>query len=244
MKPTKSIIQTCMLVSIAVFLFACKGGSGGSDAATSADSLAAQVDTTKAPAGPTVPFNAIVIRHTVADYDKWRPIFDADSTARKEAGMHLIGVDRGIDNPNEINIPFMIEDVAKVKAFAADPRLKEVMEKSGVTSAPNVKLIHVLRMSEAVEKPGDYLEITHKVKDFNKWLQVFDSEGPAARSNDGLTDGVLARGIEDTSMVYIVFAISDVAKAKAALANPARQKLMMDAGVIGKPEVFFGSDQR
>ena len=243
MKRKLPFIQTCMLIGTAAFLFACKGSGGNADAGTAADSLASQVDTTAAPAGPTVPFNAVVIRHTVADYDKWRPIFDADSTARNQAGMHLINVSRGIDNPNDINIPFMIEDVAKVKAFAADPRLKDVMQKGGVTSAPNVKLINVLRMNEVATQKGDYLEISHKVKDFNKWLQAFDGEGPATRSADGLTDGVLARGIEDTSMVYLVFAINDVAKAKAALANPARQKLMMDAGVIGKPEIFYGRDQ-
>jgi hypothetical protein len=34
-----------------------------------------------------------------------------------------------------------------------------------------------------------------------------------------------------------------VAEANAALANPARQKLMQESGVIGQPIIYFGRDQ-
>jgi len=192
---------------------------------------------------PELPFNAVVIKHNVADYNKWKPFFDADSINRKAAGMHLIGVARGIENQNEVEAPFMIDDVQKARAFTTDPKLKEVMQKAGVTSEPSIKFIKVLRMTDALKKPGDYAEISHKVKDFDAWLKVFDAEGAATRANDGLYDGVLARGIEDPNLVYLVFKITDLAKAKAALDKPSRQKTMQDAGVIGKPEIYFGKDQ-
>ena len=32
------------------------------------------------------PFNAVFIKHTVADYAKWKAVFDADSSFRNEAG--------------------------------------------------------------------------------------------------------------------------------------------------------------
>jgi len=196
------------------------------------------------PDAPKLPFNVVVIKHTVADYSKWKPLFDADSINRNAAGFHLIGVARGIDNPNEVEAPFMIDDVQKAKAFTTDPKLKNVMQKAGVISEPNIKFIKVLRMSDALNSPGDYAEVAHKVKDFDAWLKVFDKEGTATRTNDGLIDGVLARGIDDPNLVYLVFKITDLAKAKAAFDNPARQKIMQESGVVGKPEVYFGRDQQ
>lgn len=193
---------------------------------------------------PTLPFNVVVIKHTVADYNKWRPFFDADSTVRKEAGMHAIGVARGMENQNEVEVPFRIDDLQKAKTFTSSPMLKNVMQKAGVTSQPNIKFIKVLRMTDALQTAGDYAEISHEVKDFDAWLKVFDAEGVVARSNDGLIDGVVARGIDDPNLVYLVFKITDLEKAKAALVKPERQKIMQEAGVVGKPEIFFGRDQQ
>jgi len=183
----------------------------------------------------------MVIRHTVADYDKWKPFFDADAHYHEAAGIHVIGVARGIENANDIEIPAIIDDVAKARAFATDPRLKEVMQKAGVVSAPDIKFIHVLRMTDAGK--CDYAEVIAKVKDFDAWLKVFDSEGPATRKNDGLIDIVLGRGIDDPNLVYLVFKINSVAEGNAAMANPARQKLMQESGVVGQPAIYFGRDQ-
>jgi hypothetical protein len=151
---------------------------------------------------------------------------------------------RGIENQNEVEIPFMIEDVQKAKAFTTNPDLKDVMQKGGVTSAPTILFIKVLRMSEAIQKPGDYAEVTLKVKDYDSWIKVFDGEGAEMRAKDGLQDGVLARGIDDTHLVYLVFKITDPEQAKAALINPARKKLMQKSGVMGEPEIYFGRDQQ
>jgi hypothetical protein len=241
------ITKLTLTLSMATVLFSCSHNQSGSNETKTDSATAGQTamnENPKTPAMPPLPFNAVVIKHSVADYSKWKPLFDSDSTFRNAAGMHLIGVARGIENQNEVDIPFRIDDVQKAKAFASDPRLKAVMQKGGVTSAPSVKFIKVLRMSEAIAKPSDFAEITHKVKDFDAWLKVFDAEGSAVRANDGLEDGVLARGIDDPNLVYLVFKITDLAKAKAAFVNPARQKIMHDAGVIGKPEIYFGRDQQ
>jgi hypothetical protein len=194
---------------------------------------------------PEVPFNVMVIRHVVADYGRWKQNFDSDSTNRISAGIHLIPpVSRNIENPNEVNLPFMIEDVQKAKSFVESKRLKDVMQKGGVTSQSDILFIKVIRMTDALNTPCDYEEIVHKVKDFDTWLKVFDSEGTAARAKDGLVDGVLARGIDDPNLVYLIFKITDLSKAKSALNNPDRQKIMQESGVIGKPEIFYGRDER
>jgi len=137
----------------------------------------------------------------------------------------------------------MIEDVQKAKAFTTNPVLKDVMQKGGVTSAPSIVFIKVLRMSKEIQMPGDYAEVTLKVKDYDSWIKVFDGEGAAMRAKDGLVDGVLARGIDDPNLVYLVFKITDLKQAKAAIMNPARKKLMQKSGVMGEPVVYYGRDQ-
>jgi hypothetical protein len=235
---------TLSLVSILSVCSTIQTAGQGSKMDSKSTGQATMKETAQSPGMPALPFNAVVIKHNVADYSKWKPLFDADSTNRNAAGLHPIGVARGIENQNEVEAPFMIDDVQKARAFTSNPKLKEVMQKAGVTSEPNIKFIKVLRMTEAIQQPSDYAEISHKVKDFDAWLKVFDAEGAATRANDGLYDGVLARGIEDPNLVYLVFKITDLAKAKAALAKPSRQKTMQDAGVIGQPEIYFGRDQQ
>lgn len=70
-------------------------------------------------------------------------------------------------------------------------------------------------------------------------LKVFDNEGTATRANQGLIDLVLARGVNDSNLVHLVFDINDMAKAKSAMHSDAKKKLMMSAGVIGTPQIEF-----
>jgi len=238
--------QLAMALSLAMVLFAGNTKSTGNAAQMDAKSTEQTVTNENVPPDDmmSLPFNVVVIRHTVADYNVWKPFFDADSTNRSAAGLHLLGLSRGIENQNEVEIPFMIEDVQKAKAFTTNPVLKDVMQKGGVTSAPSILFIKVIRMSETMKTPGDYAEVTLKIKDFDSWIKVFDGEGEAMRAKDGLQDGVLAQGIDDPQLVYLVFKITDLEKAKAAMTNPARKKLMQKSGVMGEPEIFFGRDQQ
>jgi len=238
--------QLALALSLAMVLFAGNTKSTGNAAQMDANSTEQPVTKEIAPPDDmmSLPFNVVVIRHTVADYNEWKPFFDADSTNRNAAGMHLLGLSRGIENQNEVEIPFMIEDVQKAKAFTTNPVLKDVMQKGGVTSAPSILFIKVIRMSETMKTPGDYAEVTLKIKDFDSWIKVFDGEGEAMRAKDGLQDGVLAQGIDDPQLVYLVFKITDLEQAKAAMIDPARMKLMQKSGVMGEPDIFYGRDQQ
>ena len=80
----------------------------------------------------------MLIRHKVADYTKWKPMYEAHQSARDAAGLRDRLILRGIDNPNEIVILFEIGDVAKARAFAASPSLKTAMEKAGVVDRPDL----------------------------------------------------------------------------------------------------------
>jgi hypothetical protein len=184
------------------------------------------------------PFDAMVITHTVKDYASWRPLFDADSTARNAAGLELLTVGKSTDNPNHVTIVFKMRSVQEAQKFAGDPRLKQVMEKGGVVSRPTIEYYNIARFN--TEAPiKQWVTITHRVKDFDAWVKVFDKEGATQRAAEGMMDLALARGIDDANIVHIVLEITDMAKAKAALSSDAKKKLMESAGVMEQPRFEY-----
>jgi hypothetical protein len=235
----KKFLTPLLTVCLVTALFSCSNSTEKKDdSAKTADTTA--TTTPPAPAA-FVPFDVVEITHTVKDYAKWRPLFNSDSTARKASGLEDIVVGRGLEKNNDIIVVLKASDIQKAKAFGADPRLKTVMEKGGVISKPGMELFHVIRFNPD-SKEKQWVTITHKVKDFDAWVKVFDAEGTATRASFGLADVVLARGIEDSSIVHIVFDIKDMVKAKARMNDPALKKLMTDGGVIGAPKIEFYSD--
>ena len=192
------------------------------------------------------PFNAVLIKHTVADYAKWNAVFDADSSFRNEAGLHLMGpISRGLENKNMVEIGLAIDDITKAKAFANNPRLKEVMQKGGVTSAPNISYWKIIRYDAMVDQQNlPYAEREVMVKDFDTWIKAFDGAGKAQREMEGSMDLALAQGLEDPNKLIVVFAITDMNKFKTAMASDAKKKLMADAGVIGLPTMTFFQNEK
>lgn len=228
--------QSILVFAMAVLsLTACKNSSEKSTAeSTAADSTA----TAAAPKAEFKPFDMVEINHAVKDFAVWKKAFDADSSARQASGLSFLVIGKNADNPNKLMVVLEAADVQKAKAFAADPRLKDVMDKNGVISKPEINYFHVLRFN-AESKEKQWVVVTHKVKDYDAWLKVFDAEGTEKRATDGLIDVVVARGIDDANTVQLVFDIKDLAKAKAAIASPERKKVMESAGVLGVPKIEF-----
>lgn len=185
------------------------------------------------------PFKVIGIKHKVADYDKWRKEYDSHDSMRMAYGISHYMIGRGIDDSNLIMIIDKINDVPKAKEFSVLPDLKEKMKKAGVIGKPEFTYYEVIRNDDTQIDQKDRLMITHRVKDFDAWLKVYDAEGTAKRMEEGFIDRGLARGIDDPNMVTIVFAITDMKKAKSSITSEAKKKLMMDAGVEGAPQFFF-----
>jgi hypothetical protein len=240
MTKIRSVLQLMLAFIIASAFFSCGGSATKSTGDTTAhdSTIAAK---TAAPAALAAPFDMAEITHTVKDYARWRPDFDADSTDRKETGMQTLAVGRGIDSANRVVIALKLSDVTKAKAFVAAPKLKYIMAKAGVSSKPDVKFFHVIRFNPNSHEK-QWVLVTHKVKDFDAWVKVYDGEGTAKRASEGMVDVVLARGIDDPNLIQIVFDITDMAKAKAAIFSDEKKKLMMSAGVTGAPLIQFYTD--
>jgi hypothetical protein len=185
------------------------------------------------------PFKVITIKHKVADYEKWRKEYDAHDSVRLAYGISHFVVGRGLEDPNLILIIDKMSDVQKAKEFSVLPDLKEKMKKAGVTGKPEFGYYDVIRNDASEIEQKDRLMVIHRVKDFDAWLKVYDAEGIAKRKGEGLIDRGMARGVDDPNRVALVFAITDMEKAKASITSKAKKKLMTEAGVEGPPEMFF-----
>ena len=79
----------------------------------------------------------INIQHRVADFEKWRQVFDANESFRREGGATgAKQVFRDIKDPNTITVLLEWKDVDQAQKFTSSPALVEAMEKAGVIGQP------------------------------------------------------------------------------------------------------------
>jgi hypothetical protein len=84
----------------------------------------------------------ILIRHKVADFAKWKPVYDGHLAARQKAGLREKNLLRGIDNPNEVILLFEAEDLKRAQAFAESSDVRETMQKAGVVDKPDILFLN------------------------------------------------------------------------------------------------------
>ena len=185
------------------------------------------------------PFKVFLIQHHVKNFDAWKVGYLAHDSVRQAYGITKYGLGRGTADSNMVTVFDKMDDENKAKEFAKLPNLKEAMQKAGVNSTPTFSYATVIRNDDSPIDQKDRVMVSHKVKNFDAWLKVYDAEGKDTRAANGMIDRGMARDLDDSNMVYLVFAITDMAKAKARVASPELKKIMTDAGVIGQPKIYF-----
>jgi quinol monooxygenase YgiN len=228
---------SAMAIALALFMASCDNKPKTEETTTTTTS-----DTTKTTTAPKPvfqPYKAILVVHTVKDFDKWYDVFKASDSLPKSFGLTNPGVGRGLDNDKQVVVFHTAADLAKAKEFTKSPALKATMGKAGVTGPPTISFVDVIMDDTTTIPQHERLMITHKVKDFDAWKKGFDGEGDAARAANGFVLRALARDADDPNTVTILFAITDMAKAKARVASPELKKVMTDAGVTGPPTLTW-----
>ncbi|UQD56620.1 hypothetical protein [Flavobacterium sp. K5-23] len=233
MEHIKKFLKPVLLVVLILSIFSCKNNK------TEKEEEPHTMEEAEMPMTEFMPFKVITVKHKVANYEKWRIEYDAHDSIRQAYGITHYVLGRGMDDPNVIVVINKINDVQKAKEFSKLPALKEAMKKAGVIGAPEFSYYDVIRNDDATINLKDRLMVTHRVKDFDAWLKVYDTEGINKRSEEGLIDRGMARGVDDPNVVTVVFAISDMEKAKASITSEAKKKLMTEAGVEGVPQMFY-----
>jgi len=74
----------------------------------------------------------MLCRNRVADFDKWRSVFASHAQAHRDAGLHLLNLWRGLDDPGEVFFVFEVTSMKKARAFISNPSAADAAKASGV----------------------------------------------------------------------------------------------------------------
>jgi len=84
---------------------------------------------------------AMIVSHKVANFDTWLAVYKAAAATQQQGGIIGRATNQSLDDPNTVVVYHQAESHDTLKAFMANPGLKEAMQKAGVTSAPEVTFV-------------------------------------------------------------------------------------------------------
>ncbi len=240
-------IQVSFLTMV-LFLSSCGGNEQKTTTETTTTDSSGTTTTTTvtAPASTiiTTPQGMLIVRHKVANFAKWKISYDAHDSLRLANGIHSYVIGRGVVDSNMVFVATKADDMAKAKAFAANPSLKEAMQKSGVTGKPTLSLATITYQDTTVIGPGIRSLTMFPVKDWDNWQKAF-TEGRPERLENGVTDRAFGHDLDDNKKVVLVTALTDTAKAFAYWKSDKLKARRAASGAIGVPErVLFRIVQR
>ena len=88
----------------------------------------ASKDTTAATPVSTIvtePQGMTVIRHKVADFAKWKAVYDSHDSARLANGIHSYVIGRNLEDSNMVLVALKVDDMEKAKHLPKIPDLKK-----------------------------------------------------------------------------------------------------------------------
>ena len=229
-------ISPLVAISLATLLFACnnsetKEETKSTDTASATTPVAAEVKP------EFKPYKVVTIQTKVKNFGKWREQFLADDSLRKAYGIGDFMVGRDLKDSNMVYVVAKMEDMDKTMKFSKLPAVKEFGKMATVVGSAGFSYAEVVRSNATTVASQDRLGVSHHVKDYAAWLKIFDSEGSAGRASNGVVDLTLARSLVDSNIVYLVFGITDMDKAKARMKSPELKKVMDSAGVDSPPTI-------
>jgi hypothetical protein len=74
----------------------------------------------------------MLCRNRVADFSKWKGVFDSHAQAHRDAGLNLKEIWRAVEEPNNVFFLFEVTDNGKARAFISNPAAAEAAKTSGV----------------------------------------------------------------------------------------------------------------
>ena len=229
-------LATTFAASLLIFLFSCGSGDNKKTEETTTDTTTAEkVPETTAPAKLS---NVMIMQFKVADFDKWKPLYELRDSIRRSYGLTNYIVGRGLDDPNKVIVFLKMEDANKAKELTSSQGMKDRMKEAGVTGPTSFDYLTVVMDDNSSIEQTNRLLMKHKIKDWDAWKKEFDDHKPV-RIEAGLIDRGLGYSVDDNHQVSIVFAVTDMAKAKAFMQSKDLKDKMEKAGVEGKPASFF-----
>lgn len=181
---------------------------------------------------------AAVVTHDVADFDAWKPAFDAHQGARAKAGIYAHCLNRLSSDEATVSAYFLARDLGELEAFLAAPELAEAMRAAGVSGPPSISLVRQVEDTTRWDRSLAAAIVVHDVEDFDRWKRAFDDHAPE-RERAGVVAHAVNRSLESPDRVVAFLQAEDEATLRAFLEAPELAGAMKAAGVIGAPHVTF-----
>jgi hypothetical protein len=185
-----------------------------------------------------LPPAAAVVVHQVEDFDTWKAAFDEHESARRAVGVLGHHINRAEDDPNRVSLYLAVGDLAKAQEFAASEDLKTAMERGGVVGPPEVLWMKPVRESIVWDRELPAFMVSHRVADFDRWLEGYDDAAGMQRSG-GIIGQAANRSLDDPSLAVVYHQAESFDTLRAFLDNPELKAAMESAGVTSEPEVSF-----
>ena len=87
----------------------------------------------------------ILVRHKVADYNRWKEAFDSHLNARKRAGETGFRLFHNVEDMREIFLLVDWQSIEEARKFMTSDELRDAMAKAGVMGAPEVQYLEDAR---------------------------------------------------------------------------------------------------
>ncbi|NBV14674.1 MAG: hypothetical protein EBS07_11495 [Sphingobacteriia bacterium] len=84
----------------------------------------------------------IINSHKVENFAKWKEGFEAESSMRKKLGITIKGVFQSVEDENQVTVISEMPSAEIAKAVLSDPEFKAAGQKSGIISAPEIKILN------------------------------------------------------------------------------------------------------
>jgi hypothetical protein len=240
MKPFN--ILAAPLLAATVFCMVSCGGqdnkSGNDETATDSATNTTTNAQTAANTVITAPQNMLVVRHKVANFNKWKTSYDAHDSMRLASGVHNYVIGRGVKDSNMVLVAVKTDDANKAKAFGKNPSLKKAMQQGGVVGAPAISLTTMTYQDTAVINTDLRSRTTFTVKDWDTWQKKFDSSRQM-RLDHGIMDRAYGHDVDNNHKVTVVVALIDTAKAFAYWKSDELKKMQTASGMSSPPERFL-----
>ncbi|MBZ5607749.1 MAG: hypothetical protein LAP38_05795 [Acidobacteriia bacterium] len=74
----------------------------------------------------------MLCRNRVADFSQWKAVFASHRAAHQRAGLRLVNIWRGVEEPNNIFFLFEVASLDKAREFIGNPEAAKAAAASGV----------------------------------------------------------------------------------------------------------------
>ena len=232
-------LTTTIATSMVIFFSSCNPGEEKKTDEAATTSTATTSATAPETTAPVKPPNVMVMQFKVADFEKWKAKYSERDSIRRSYGLTNYIIGRGLDDPKMVIVVLKMEDVNKAKELTSSQGMKDRMKAAGVTGTPAFHYLETVMDDNSQIPQTNRLIVFHKVKDWDNWKKGFDENKQMRIDSAGLIDRGLGYEVGDNHAAALVFAVTDLKKAKAFSQSKKLKDIMEKTGVEGKSSFFF-----